>query len=81
MENTRDVFIPPAGSKINTAILQKMEDIFDFSTAKEYRETLIEIYHMYIINEHHSLPPNFDKMAGNMLFLIEFFKVVGEEME
>jgi hypothetical protein len=74
-------FSLPKTSKLNEEIIQQFDHIMDFASSEEYRDTLIEIYHMYISHEHDCLPSNFKQMAGQMYFLIDFFRRVGEEMK
>jgi hypothetical protein len=69
----------PKTSKLTEADIQDLDHILDYSSPEEYRNTLIEIYHVYICKEHGSLPCNFDRMAEQMYFLIDFLGRVGKE--
>jgi len=71
----------PKTSKLTDEAIQYLDDIFDYSSPEEYRDTLIEIYQVYIISEHQSLPREFEHMASHLYFLINFFKKIGEEMK
>jgi len=70
----------PQNSKLTEDAVKYLDDIFDYSSPEEYRETLIEIYQVYIISEHQSLPQEFERMASQLYFLINFFKKIGHEM-
>jgi len=70
----------PQNSKLTEEAVKYLDDIFDYSSPEEYRETLIEIYQVYIISEHQSLPHEFERMASQLYFLINFFKKIGREM-
>jgi hypothetical protein len=59
-------------------LIQKLDSILYFASPDKYRNTLIEIYHIYIAHEHSSLPGNFNAMADHMYFLIDFFRRVDE---
>jgi hypothetical protein len=71
----------PKTTKLTEESIQRLDDIFDYSSPEEYRETLIEVYQVYIMNEHKSLPQEFEYMAGHLYFLINFFKKIGTEMK
>ena len=70
----------PKTSKLTEEIIQQLDHILDFSSPEEYRNTLIEIYHIYICKEHESLPCEFRAMADHMYFLVDFFRKASEEM-
>lgn len=67
-------------SKLTEEIIQQLDHILHFAPPEEYRNTLIEIYHMYICKEHESLPSEFRAMADHMYFLVDFFRKASEEM-
>jgi hypothetical protein len=71
----------PKTSKLTEEVIQRLDDIFDYSSPEEYRETLIEVYQVYIMHEHQSLPQEFEHMAAHLYFLINFFKKIGTEMK
>ena len=70
----------PKNSKLTKAIIQHLDHILDDVTPEEYLDTLIELYHMYILHQHHSLPYNFEEIANQVFYLIDFLKVAREEM-
>jgi len=65
-------------SKLTAETIKQLDRILGYASAEEYRNTLIEIYHSYIIHEHHMPPQNFEQMATQMYFLIDFLKRVGD---
>ena len=71
----------PKTSKLTEEAIQRLDDIFDYSSPEEYRETLIEVYQVYIMNEHKSFPQEFEYMAGHLYFLINFFRKIAAEMK
>jgi len=73
-------FTLPKTTKLTEEIVQQLDYILDFAEPEKYRNTLIEIYHSYICKEHDSLPYDFDGMADQMYFLIDFLKRAGEEI-
>ena len=74
-------FTLPKTSKITEEVVQQLDHLLDFSSPEEYRNTLIEIYHVYMIHEYHSLPYEFERMASHLYFLTNFLRRAGEEME
>lgn len=76
----KSIFLPQ-NSNLTEDAVKYLDDIFDYSSPEEYRETLIEVYQVYIMNEHKSLPQEFEYMAGHLYFLINFFKKIGAEMK
>jgi hypothetical protein len=61
-------------SKLNEDIIKNLEDMLGFASPKEYRDALVEIYHMYILHEHKDLPPDFLEMAARLNVLMGFLK-------
>jgi hypothetical protein len=51
----------------------------DFSLPEDYRDRLIEIYHIFLIHEHNTLPADVYTMA-NRYFFIDFLRMTGKEM-
>lgn len=76
----KSIFLPQ-NSKLTEDAVKYLDDIFDYSSPEEYRETLIEVYQVYIMNEHKSFPQEFEYMAGHLYFLINFFKKIASEMK
>ena len=71
----------PRSSKLTEEIIQQLDQIMNFAPPEAYRNTLIEIYHIYICKEHDSLPSEFRAMADHMYFLVDFFRKASEEMK
>jgi hypothetical protein len=70
----------PRTSKLTEELIQQLDHILDYASPEEYRNTLIEIYHNYICNEHDALPYKFKPMADQMYFLINFLLTASKEM-
>ncbi|GHN01554.1 hypothetical protein WSM22_30430 [Cytophagales bacterium WSM2-2] len=71
----------PENSKLTEEAIKHLDRILVFASPEEYRDTLIEIYHSYIIHEHSMPPANFEQMANQMYFLMDFLKRVGSEVK
>ena len=71
----------PGSSQLSPEIVDQLEQLFASSPAQAYRDTLLEIYHLYIMREHEHLPVHFDAMAANMYALTEFLRIVELEMQ
>lgn len=74
------VFTLSKTSKLTEVIVQQLDHTLEFAAPEDYRNTLIEIYHMYLIHEHEMLPANFEEMANHLLFLLDFLKLASKEM-
>lgn len=61
-------------SKINEDIVKNLDDVFAFASPREYRDTLTEIYHSFILREYKDLPSDFFNQASRIEVLLEFFK-------
>jgi hypothetical protein len=46
----------------------------------EFRESLIELYHSYVRNEHEILPYNFKDLAESMGVFLDVLKFMDEEL-
>ncbi|MBL0741571.1 hypothetical protein [Chryseolinea lacunae] len=54
--------------------IREINSLFEYASPDDLRNTLIEIYHTYIIQQHHAFPINFDVMSSQMYFLMETLK-------
>ena len=72
-EEMKAIYVSPQ-SKLNEDIAKNLDEMLSFASAKEYRDALVEIYHMYILHEHKDLPPEFNDIAARMIVLMEFLK-------
>jgi hypothetical protein len=70
----------PESTKLTEETIRQLDHLLAFATPEELRDTLIEVYHMYIIREHEMLPLDFKKMAENLYMLIGFLKIAEVEM-
>jgi len=70
----------PRISPISPTVIDQLEQLFASSSAQAYRDTLVEVYHTYIMHEHEHFPVHFDAMAANMYALIEFLRMADTEM-
>jgi hypothetical protein len=65
---------------VTPEIIDRLNNLLDFTEPGELREYLLEIYHLYIIHEHDSLPCNFKELANGMQILFDFLKFAQEEL-
>ncbi len=54
--------------------LQDLQDLFSSAPPAQLRQSLQEIYHTYIIQNHEMLPLNFTRIATNMYHLLDFLE-------
>lgn len=74
-------FTLPRTSKLTEEIVQRLDQMLERPSPEQYRNTLIEIYHQYIIHQHGTLPIVFERMATDMFQLIEFLEFARREMK
>ena len=79
-EHDHTSVILPKSSRLTAEIVEQLDQLLNSSTADEYRNTLLEMYHLYIMHEHGHLPVHFDSMANHMYALTEFFRITEAEM-
>jgi hypothetical protein len=72
-EEMKALYVSPQ-SKLNEDLVKTFDDLFTLASPKEYRDTLSEIYHMYILHEHKDLPPDFAHIASRMVAIMDFLK-------
>ncbi|UII31114.1 hypothetical protein LVD17_22745 [Fulvivirga ulvae] len=75
------LLVLPKHSRVTKELIRLFDNLLDFAPVPELRQTLIEVYHKYIISEHQMLPEDFNKIAANMYFLIDFLNDVEKEMK
>ena len=79
-EHDHTSVILPKSSRLTVEIVEQLDQLLKSSTAGEYRNTLLEVYHLYIMHEHGHLPVHFDSMASQMYVLTEFFRIAESEI-
>lgn len=71
----------PNSTKLTEETIRQLDHLLEFAHPQDVRNTLIEIYHLYIIHEHETLPLDFKKMAEHLYFLIAFLKIAEMEIK
>jgi hypothetical protein len=66
---------------MNKAALKKLEDLFEFAPPRSIRKSLSHVFFNYLVNNHHSLPVDFDRMAEDFYFLMDFLEEVEQMPE
>ena len=61
--------------------IELLDGLFAAAPPQQLRESVIEIYHTYLIHNHNTLPDDFDQIAYSLYHLIQCLKDVGEELE
>ncbi len=72
-EELKPIYVP-AQSKVNEDIVKNLDNMLQFASPAQYRDTLMEIYNIYILHEYKDLPPDFFEMASRVIVLMEFLK-------
>lgn len=73
-EELKPIYLP-VNSKLTENVVQQLDQVFGLASPGEYRDTLIELYHWYILHEHVALPDDFKNKAGQMIILLDWLKV------
>jgi hypothetical protein len=60
------------------AALKKLEDLFEFASPASIRKSLNQVFFNYLVNNHHSLPLNFDRISEDFYYLMDFLEEVEE---
>lgn len=71
----------PDGTFLNEEIVRQFDNFFSSVRPSDLRDTLIEIYHNYVVHEHQAFPIEFDRMSMQMYLLIDLLKRIDSEME
>jgi len=66
------------GTKLNEEIVRELDNFFSSIRPSDLRNTLLEIYHSYVIHEHQAFPIDFDRMAVHMHLLIDLLRRIEE---
>ncbi len=77
-DHTIEAIVLPPNSKLNAHIIEQLDQLFQYVPPNQIRDTIIELYNMYILHEHKELPEDFHTTAENAYLLIEFLKIAGE---
>jgi uncharacterized protein YllA (UPF0747 family) len=73
----KPIYVSPQ-SLLNEDVVKNIDDMFSFASPRQYRDALLEIYHMYILHEHQKLPADFADIASRMILMMDFLKACEE---
>lgn len=71
----------PDRIKLTPEVLTRLSDFFEFLPPTEFRNQLIEMYHLYILHEHESLPNDFARLAEGMITFLDLLQFAAQEWE
>ena len=71
----------PPYTNLSRESIELLDGLFEAAPPQQLRESVIEIYHTYLIHNHNTLPDDFDQIAYSLYHLIQCLKDVGEELE
>ena len=77
----RKILDLPSDSVITAKIIQEVNNLFEYEYPCELKNSLLEIYMTYVINEHEALPVNFSKIAWDIYFLVSFLTEAEREIK
>ncbi len=61
-------------------IVERLNNLLEFTQPGDLREHLLEIYHSYILRGYDSLPGNFKELADGVQMLLDFLKLAQKEL-
>lgn len=61
-------------------VIDKLAHLMDTASADDYRETILELYHLYVFHEHNALNVKFSEMAHHVHLLCELLKLIDQIM-
>ncbi|MBL0742639.1 hypothetical protein [Chryseolinea lacunae] len=68
-------------TKLPPAVIDLLETVFEHDSPEAIRNTLIEIYLVFLTHEHEHLPVNFDDMARHVNALSNVLKLSAQELK
>ena len=69
----------PENTSITPEMVEKLDDLLSTSQPNGIRKNILKIYMQYLINEHDTLPNDFQDIAYDFYHVIEFFTAVETE--
>lgn len=66
-------------TSITPEMVEKLDDLLSSSQPNGIRKSILKIYMQYLINEHDTLPNDFQDIACDFYYLIEFFTAIENE--
>lgn len=71
----------PKDSQLNELIIKELDILFEYAPPKRMREGILHVYLTYIMQNHEALAINFDDIAEDIYWLLEFLKKTIEIQE
>ncbi len=78
MNNTVTI---PENSRINDKIVDHLNDLITYSEPQDFRNRILHVYLQYIIHKLEELPMDFQEIALDFNFLIDFFNRIDTELK
>jgi hypothetical protein len=70
--------LPHQPFKLTDEALSQLYLVFDYDSPLAYRDTLLQLYHTYILHHHKDLPDDFENTVMHMELLLEFLRKAEE---
>lgn len=70
----------PDHAKVNEEIIEKLDHLLESVPPDKLKNHLTRLFVFYVIHEHDSLPLDFDDIAYDIYFLIDFLILAEEEL-
>lgn len=78
MNNTVTI---PENSRINDKIVDHLNDLITYSEPRDFRNRILHVYLQYVIHKFEELPIDFQEIALDFNFLIDFFNRIDTELK
>lgn len=59
-------------NSITPSLFRELEYLFEFSSPCNLKKSILEIYLLYLMQNHETLSVDFERIAGDIYFLIKF---------
>jgi hypothetical protein len=79
-ENTPSAVVAPF-TNLSRESIEQLDGLFQSASPQQLRESVIEIYHTYMIHNHNTLPIDFDRISLNLYHFIQCLKTVDEQLQ
>ncbi|MEO9850328.1 MAG: hypothetical protein ABJH72_24595 [Reichenbachiella sp.] len=73
-------FVLPKNTKVTQEMVSELDNMLSFTPPQQLKHSLLKIYMLYLISEHDVLPGDFEDIATDFYFLVEFFTTAEKEM-
>lgn len=67
-------------SNLSPNIVRALDDLIESSPPGNLKNNVIWVYHQYLMNCENAIPHDFDRIAADMFFLVDFITIIEKEL-